>query len=228
MGSSRSSRSGSATSSAASATRRRSPPDIGPTMASQPPIPAASMPPSSPSSTSRIRGSAAQSCSGRSPSTASRTVATGSRSSACASIPMVRPPVRAIRPVSIGRVPASTRSSVDLPPPLRPTTPMRSPSRTPSETSSSRWVGAERQVRAFDGDQVGHGTFASRSSCGGVGLWTNDHTGARRASGVTAASVATAASRIAPARSRSTHPRVTAGPGESSRRAPRAPVRSRA
>ena len=37
--------------------------------------------------------------------------------------------------VRVARVPASSRSSVVLPPPLRPTTPIRSPSRRPSETA---------------------------------------------------------------------------------------------
>ena len=42
-------------------------------------------------------------------------------------------------PSSTSCRPASTRSSVDLPPPLRPTTPIRSPSSTPRETPSRTW-----------------------------------------------------------------------------------------
>src|SRR5580693_5166308 len=45
----------------------------------------------------------------------------------------------ATRPVSGWTRPASMASSVDLPAPLRPTTPIRSPADTPSETPSSRW-----------------------------------------------------------------------------------------
>ena len=89
VGSSSSSRSGSATSSWASASRRRSPPDIGPTTASRPPTSGASMPPSSPSRTSRTRASPAQTCSGSVPSTAVRTVAPGSRVSTWVSMPQV-------------------------------------------------------------------------------------------------------------------------------------------
>ena len=43
----------------------------------------------------------------------------------------------ATRPSSGAAVPASSVSSVDLPAPLRPTTPIRSPAETPSETPSS-------------------------------------------------------------------------------------------
>src|SRR5690606_4550104 len=61
--------------------------------------------------------------------------------SAWLSRPTSRPPVRATRPVSGSWAPARTRSRVDLPPPLRPTTPMRSPSSRPSETPSrTTWV----------------------------------------------------------------------------------------
>src|SRR5271156_1516292 len=44
----------------------------------------------------------------------------------------------ATRPVSGWTRPASMASSVDLPAPLRPTIPIRSPADTPSETPSSR------------------------------------------------------------------------------------------
>ena len=145
-----------ATSSAASATRRRSPPESGPTGADIPPTAGASVPPSSPVSTSRMRGSAAQTCSGRSPMTVSCTVAAGSMPSSWVSTPMVRPPTRATRPESTSREPSRTRSSVVLPPPLRPTTPMRSPPPTPSETRVEHLGGAEREGGALDGDEVGH------------------------------------------------------------------------
>lgn len=120
VGPSSSSRSGSATSRAAMATRRRSPPESTPTVASRPPTPAASMLPNSPVSTSRTRGSAAHSCSAASPSTASRTLDAGSSTSACARNPTSRSPVRTARPESSAFRPASTASNVDLPPPLRP------------------------------------------------------------------------------------------------------------
>src|ERR1700722_8640558 len=48
----------------------------------------------------------------------------------------------ATRPVSGWTRPASSASSVDLPAPLRPTTPIRSPADTPSETPSSSVRGA--------------------------------------------------------------------------------------
>ena len=44
--------------------------------------------------------------------------------------------------------PASTRRRVVLPPPLRPTTPIRSPLPTPSETASSTWVVPRRGSRS--------------------------------------------------------------------------------
>ena len=50
------------------------------------------------------------------------------------------PPVRVTRPVSGVSAPVIRRSSVDLPPPLRPTTPMRSPSLTPIDRSRSTVV----------------------------------------------------------------------------------------
>ena len=131
VGSSRTSRSGSATSSRASATAgaRRRTSGRRPRRGRRDRAP---MPPSSPSRTSRMRGSPAHSCSGRSPSTTSRTVARGVErvglGRACRS---VRPPVRVTRPASASWRPASTRSRVVLPSPLRPTTPIRSPAPTP-------------------------------------------------------------------------------------------------
>ena len=52
------------------------------------------------------------------------------------STPMARSPRRVTRPESGSSVPVSSDSSVLLPPPLRPTTPIRSPAATPRETSS--------------------------------------------------------------------------------------------
>ena len=74
------------------------------------------------------------------PRTASWTVASGSRVSSWVSTPM-RSAAGARHPAVVGlRLPARTRSSVVLPPPLRPTTPMRSPPFTPRETASSTCV----------------------------------------------------------------------------------------
>src|SRR3954467_2817227 len=64
-------------------------------------------------------------------------MAEGSRTSAWASRPTRSPPVRVTRPRSGLTAPARIETSVVLPPPLRPTTPMRSPSVTPSDTPSS-------------------------------------------------------------------------------------------
>ena len=66
----------------------------------QAPTSGASMPPSRPSSTSRTRASPAQTCSGVVPSTAVRTVASGSSVSTCVSMPTVRPPTLVTRPSS--------------------------------------------------------------------------------------------------------------------------------
>src|SRR3954464_8295325 len=49
---------------------------------------------------------------------------------------MARSPRRVTRPESGSSVPVSIDSRVLLPPPLRPTTPIRSPAATPRETSS--------------------------------------------------------------------------------------------
>ena len=62
------------------------------------------------------------------------------------------PPARTTRPESAGSSPVSMRTSVVLPPPLRPTTPMRAPSVTPTVTpaSSVRVPSALRDV--LEGD----------------------------------------------------------------------------
>ena len=51
-----------------------------------------------------------------------------------------RPPVTVARPASGGSAPVIIRSRVDLPPPLRPTTPIRSVAAMPSDTDSSTEV----------------------------------------------------------------------------------------
>ena len=61
--------------------------------------------------------------------------ASGSRSSPWPSIATCRPPTRVTAPASGSSTPAISRSSVDLPSPLRPTTPIRSPAEMPSVTS---------------------------------------------------------------------------------------------
>ena len=53
---------------------------------------------------------------------------------------MRSPEAVATRPLSGVRTPVSRRSSVLLPAPLRPTTPMRSRSSTPTDTAASRVV----------------------------------------------------------------------------------------
>ena len=60
-----------------------------------------------------------------------------SRSSPWPSIASDRPPTRVTAPASGSSMPAISRSSVDLPSPLRPTMPIRSPAETPSVTSLS-------------------------------------------------------------------------------------------
>lgn len=68
-------------------------------------------------------------------SAASRMVALSSRLSRCPRMPMVSPPRRVTRPESGVMMPARSLRSVDLPSPLRPTMPIRSPSATPWVTS---------------------------------------------------------------------------------------------
>ncbi len=63
--------------------------------------------------------------------------AVGSRSSPWPSIAMCSPPERVTAPASGSSIPAISRSSVDLPSPLRPTIPIRSPAEMPSVTSAS-------------------------------------------------------------------------------------------
>ncbi len=140
VGSSRAMRSHSPTRSAASATRRRWPPESSPTSASH--GTSATRPPM----TSRTRASPAHSCSGRSPTMLCPTVAVGSRSSVWPRTPKRTPPRRVIRPDCGSMVPASMPSRLDLPSPLRPTSPIRSPSSMPRLTESkttrvgySRW-----------------------------------------------------------------------------------------
>ena len=134
VGSSRTSRSHSCTSSAASATRRRSPPDIVATVLSRP----TSCRPS-PSSTSRTRASPAQVCSAASPRTAWWAVRCSPTRTSWVSTPTRSPPAWVTRPDCGSSTLTRVLSSVVLPPPLRPTTPIRSPSEMPSDTASSSW-----------------------------------------------------------------------------------------
>ena len=120
------------------------------------PPPGASVPPSRPVSTSRMRASAAQTCSGRSPMTVSCTVAAGSIPSSWVSTPMVRPPTRATRPESTSREPSSTRSRVVLPPPLRPDDADAVAAADAERDGIEHLGGAEREGGALDGDEVGH------------------------------------------------------------------------
>ncbi len=131
VGSSRTTRSCSPSSRRASEQRRRSPPDRPSTSRSS------DTPASRTSTTSRVVESAAHSWSARPCSTSSRTVACGTRSSPWVRKPRCSPRLRETRPWSGSSRPATTRSSVVLPSPLRPTTPMRSPAPTPRLTSAS-------------------------------------------------------------------------------------------
>jgi len=103
------------------------------------------MPRTSPPITSRILASVAHSCSGRSPTTVRATLTAGSSVSAWSSTPTVTPPRTVTRPeLGVSR-PASIAIRLDLPSPLRPTTPIRSPSLTPTLTESkTTFVGNSR------------------------------------------------------------------------------------
>ncbi len=84
-----------------------------------------------------MRASAAHSWSASPPMTSCRMVRAGSRSSPWPSMPTRRPALCVTTPASGWSVPPIRRRSVDLPPPFCPTTPIRSPAATPSETSAS-------------------------------------------------------------------------------------------
>ena len=114
----------------ARSTRRRCPPDRLPTGASW------SRSPTSSSKMPRMRASPAHSYSGRSPTMAWMTVSASSRWSRCPSMPTVTDPVLTTRPASGSSSPESTASKEDLPSPLRPTMPMRSPAFTPRLSAS--------------------------------------------------------------------------------------------
>ena len=125
----------------------------------------------SPPSTSRTAGVAGPLVHlGRSrPAPASRTVAAGR--ARCAGR-RTRPAVRrcvATRPASGCSWPVSSRSSVVLPPPLRPTTPIRSPAATPSETPSSTTVVRVRLGHALQVDERGPSDASSSATTPGAG-----------------------------------------------------------
>ena len=123
-------------------TRRRWPPESVPTFASQ------GISLARPAMMSRMRASPAHSYSGMSPTTARSTVSSSFSLSNCPSTPTRTAPLRSTRPSSGSSMPAITDSSVDLPSPLRPTMPMRSPSSTPSDTlSNTVFVG--KSTRTF-------------------------------------------------------------------------------
>ena len=130
VGSSRKMTSQSPTSNLARATRRRWPPDRSPSRAVQ------GRSVSSPSITSRTFASPAHSCSSRWPTITSETVSSSLSTSDWSSIPIVVPRRTVTRPPSGSMRPARRLRSVDLPSPLRPTTPMRSPSSMPIVTLS--------------------------------------------------------------------------------------------
>ena len=84
---------------------------------------------------SGTRLSAAHSWSARPPTSSSRIVRASSSSSPWPSSASCRSPARVTAPASGVSAPAMSRSSVDLPSPLRPTIPIRSPAATPSVMS---------------------------------------------------------------------------------------------
>ena len=137
VGSSRRSSSGPSSSVRASAILRRSPPDSVPIRVSRPSGKrVTATPPSRPSSTPRNAASLAHSWSARPPTSSSRTVLRGIEVVALPEQRELRGRAsRMSAPASGSSRPAMSRSSVDLPSPLRPTTPMRSPAATPSVTS---------------------------------------------------------------------------------------------
>ena len=141
VGSSSSSSSGASSSSAASAMRRRSPPDSGPIGVSSP--------------CGEARAARRRRAARRAPrGSARRRPTRGRRGRRRAPARIVRAGVELVAPGRAAptsqvagardarrrrapRRPAISRSSVDLPSPLRPTTPIRSPAATPSVTSRS-------------------------------------------------------------------------------------------
>ena len=102
-------------------------------------------------------GSPAHSCSSMSPTMAcGRRSRLSSRSSPWSSMPRVTPPRRVTRPPSGSMRPASRRSRVDLPSPLRPTTPIRSPSLSPTVTESKMTRVGIFEVQRFGSEQMCH------------------------------------------------------------------------
>ena len=106
---------------------------------------------------------------------------------------MFSPPTRLTRPPCGSRRPARMSSSVVLPPPFRPTTPIRSPRSTPSETASSSTRDASpgtcavtdsrltrllpgplrrRHQACTGGREAGGGSFGSTSRAPGTGPCT--------------------------------------------------------
>ena len=130
VGSSSTSRSWLPSMSATRAARRRSPPERFAVCASR------SMSASICSTIGRASGSDAHTWSGSPSRTRSRTLWPGTIRSAWASTPMDVDLVCVTFPSSGRMLPVSSPSRVDLPSPLRPTTPMTSPCASPRERSS--------------------------------------------------------------------------------------------
>ena len=150
-------------------------------------------PPTGPSSTSRTRGPRPTRGPGASPST----VPDGRRRVEVVVLGEQPDPQAAGvgDPAGVRRAPAgsSTRSRVVLPSPLRPTTPIRSPSPTPRETASSSTVGAVRLGTALEVDQVGALSAADRwwhrRARRGPGPWRASRAARRLAVSATAMSM---------------------------------------
>ena len=93
--------------------------------------------------------------------TTSRTVVPGGSVPDWSRTPIARSPRRVTRPESGSSAPVSIDSRVVLPPPLRPTTPIRSPAATPRETSSRITVVpcalcTRSRLTRFRGALIGH------------------------------------------------------------------------
>ena len=178
VGSSSTTRSGSPISAAASATRRFSPPDSPSTrrvseVVQRPARPGRRGPWGRRPIRARRRTG---------PSTTSRTRAPGGRRRPARGASGCSPPTRLTRPPCGSRRPARMSSSVVLPPPLSPTTPIRSPRSTPSETASRSTRDASPGTCAVTASRLTR--FCARPS--GVHRGPRDGPGVRRGSTIRA------------------------------------------
>ena len=75
-----------------------------------------------------------------------------------------RPPARVTAPASGASAPAISRSSVDLPSPLRPTTPIRSPGRDAERDVAQHRAAAVALVDGLEVDEVARGAHANAAT----------------------------------------------------------------